>query len=171
MPAVAVASSSSLAISSSVYFPFPLITHFLTILSSAISAITSSMHCCMLSSERAAVTLGERVERSASAAASLQLPEMSSQPSSENTHSSPWCSSTNQASTSSTLGHFLPFPLALAILSLLAPLSFLPACRFLRARACSHGLSQLLPQRSPCCAPVDKFLRPHAETFIILLPH
>merc|ERR1712020_372237 len=72
--------------------------------------MTISMHCWMLSSDRTAVTLGERVARSAWAAASLQLPELSSQPSSENTHSSSWCSSMNQASTSSTLGHFLPFP-------------------------------------------------------------
>merc|ERR1711913_159057 len=79
------------------------------------------MHCCMFSSDRTAVTLGERVARSAWVAASLQLPELSSQPSSENTQSSPWCSSMNQASTSSTLGHFLPF------LHFLPPSFFLPA--------------------------------------------
>merc|ERR1719347_2571072 len=85
--------------------------------------MTISMHCCMFSSDRTAVTLGERVARSASEAASLQLPELSSQPSSENTQSSPWCSSMNQASTSSTLGHFLPFPFPF-------PLHFFPFLHF-----------------------------------------
>merc|ERR1712218_538328 len=81
----------------------------------------------MLSSDRTAVTLGEREAMSASAAASLQLPELSSQPSSENTHSSAWCSSMNQASTSSTLGHFLPFPLHFFPFLHFFPPFFLPA--------------------------------------------
>merc|ERR1712001_771854 len=72
-----------------------------------------------------AVTLGLRVERSAVVAASLQLPELSSQPSSENTQSSSWCSSMNQASTSSTLGHFLPFPFPFPF-----PLHFFPFLHF-----------------------------------------
>merc|ERR1719510_2727367 len=94
-------------------------------LSSAISASTISMHCWMLSSDRTAVTLGLRVERSAVVAASLQLPEASSQPSSENTQSSSWCSSMNQASTSSTVGHFLPFPFPFPF-----PLHFFPFLHF-----------------------------------------
>merc|ERR1711992_44037 len=101
--------------------------------------MTISMHCCMFCSDRTAVTLGEREARSASEAASLQLPELSSQPSSEDTQSSAWCSSMNQASTSSTLGHFLPFPFPLHFFPFLHffPPFFLPA-----GSSCSSALEQ-----------------------------
>merc|ERR1712186_200203 len=104
--------------------------------------MTISMHCWMLSSDRTAVTLGERVARSASAAASLKLPELSSQPSSENTQSSSSCSSMNQASTSSTVGHFLPFPFPF-------PLHFFPFLHFFppfflpAGISCSSALEQV----------------------------
>merc|ERR1719216_765792 len=130
----------------------------------------------MLSSDSTAVTLGERVARSAWAG--LAPVTRVVQPAQLREHTElvlvllhePGLDLVN---TGTLLTFPLSFSFPLAFLSLLALLSasLLPASRLLlllSTGAGVEGLHELLSQRSPGCAPVDDLLGLHAETFRLL---